>query len=110
MTSVAGVTNPSNSFAEASRRAFENLSLELERSAEDDTLTEELEEFLKIMDNNDVDEEDFYKYLEFEHEDKDRAIFTSARNHPTYGTGGTFDDDDDTEVEFSESDQEPTLH
>jgi len=59
VTSVVGVTNPSNSVAEASRRAFENLSLELQRSAEDDTFTEELGEFLKIMDNNDVDEEDF---------------------------------------------------
>ena len=102
--------NRSSSFAEATRRAFDNLSLALQKCTEDDNFTEKLEEFLKIMDHNDVDEEDFYKYLEFEHEDKDRAIFTSARNHPTYGTGGTFDDDDDTEVEFSESDQEPTLH
>jgi len=96
----------------------DNFTEELQRSAaEDDNFTEELEEFLKIMDNNDIDEEDFYKYLEFEHEDEDCTIFTSARNHPTRATHVTFDDDDDiiglanylTEVEFSDSDQEPTL-
>ena len=51
---VLGVMNPSNSFAEASRRAFVNLSLDLQNSAEDDdNFAEEREEFLKIMDNND---------------------------------------------------------
>jgi len=39
------------------------------------------------MDNNDVDEEDFYKY---EHEDEDCAISTSARNYPTHATRVTF--------------------
>jgi hypothetical protein len=100
--------NPTNSFSEAARRAFDNLSLELHRSTEDDNFAEELEKFLKIMDNNDVDEEEFYKCLEFEHED------TSARN---YSTRVIFDDHDDiielanylTEIEFSASDQEPTL-
>jgi hypothetical protein len=70
------------------------------------------------MDNKDVDEEDFYKYLEFEREDEECAISTSARNYPTRTTRVTFDDDDDiieltnylTEVEFSDSDQEPTSH
>ena len=88
-----GVMNPSSSFAEAARRAFDNLSLELPRSTEDDNFTEELEEFLKIVDNNDVNEEDFYKYFEFEHEDEDCAISTSARNYPSHGTRVTFDDD-----------------
>jgi len=71
--------------------AFDNLSLELQKSTEDNNFTEELEEFLKIMDNNDVDEEDFYKYLEFEHEDEDCAMSTSASR-------------------VSDSDQEPTSH
>ena len=105
-----GVMNPSNSFAQAALRAFDNWTRELQRSAEDDNLTEELEEFLKIMDNNDVDEEDFYKYLELEHEDEDCAISSSARNYPTHATRVTFDDDDDiielanylTGVEFSD--------
>ena len=60
---LLGVMNPSNPFAEATHRACVNSSLELQRSAEDD----DFEGFLKIRDNNDVDEEDFYKYLEFEH-------------------------------------------
>ena len=63
------------------------------------------------MNSNDVDEEDFYKHLEFEQEDEDCAISTSARNYPTHATRVTIDDDDDiieltnylTEVEFSES-------
>ena len=84
--SLLGVMYPSSSFAESARRAFDNLSLELQKSTEDDNLAEELEEFLKIMDNNVVDEEDFYKYLEFEHEDEDCAISTSARNYPTHAT------------------------
>jgi hypothetical protein len=96
--------NPSNSFAEA----------ELERSAADDSFVEELQEFLKIMDNNDVDEEEFYRYLESEHEDEDWAISTSARNYSSHVSS---DDDDDiielandlTELEFSDSDQDPTL-
>ena len=58
--------NPSDSFAEAVRLAFDNLSLELQRSAEDDNIAQELQEFLKIMDSNDVDEEKFYKNLECE--------------------------------------------
>jgi len=106
---VLGVMNPSNSFAEASRRAFVNLSLDLQRCGEDDdNFTEELEEFLKIMANNDVDEEDFYKHLEFEHEDEGCAVSTPARNYPTHATRVTFDDDDVelanylTEVEFSD--------
>jgi len=111
--------NPSSSsFAEAACRAFDNLSLELQKCTEDDNFTEELEEFLKIMDNNDVGEENLYKYLEFEHEDEDCAISTSSRNYPTHATRVTFDDDDDiiklanylTEAEFSDSDQEPTSH
>jgi len=64
------------------------------------------------MENNDVDEEDFYKYLACEHEDEDCAISMSARNYPTHATRVTFDDDDNiiefanylTEVEFSDSD------
>jgi len=99
-----GLMNPSNSFAEA----------ELERSAADDSFVEELQEFLKIMDNNDVDEEEFYRYLESEHEDEDWAISTSARNYSSHVSS---DDDDDiielandlTELEFSDSDQDPTL-
>jgi len=39
---LLGVMNPSSSFAEAARRAFDNLSLELPRSTEDDNFTEEL--------------------------------------------------------------------
>jgi len=116
-TKVDPKPTSNSSFAEAARWAFDNLSLELQRSAEDDNFTEELEEFLNIMDNSDVDEEDFYKYLEFEHEDQDCAISLSARNYPTHATRVTFDDDDGiiepanylTEVEFSDSDQEPTL-
>jgi hypothetical protein len=68
-----GFVNFSTSFAEAAVRAFDNLSLELQRSAKDDNFVEKLEEFLKIMDNNDVDEEGFYKNLEFEHQDEDSA-------------------------------------
>jgi len=90
---LLGAMDPSSSFAEATRRAFDNLSLELHKSTEDDNCTEELEEFLKIMDNNVVDEEDFYQHLEFEHEDEDCAISTSARNYPTHATRITFDDD-----------------
>ena len=89
---MLGVMSPSSSFAEVARRVFDNLSLELQKSTEDDNFTEE---FLKIMENNDVDEEDFLKYLEFEHEDEDCAISTSGRNHPTHATRVTFDDDDD---------------
>jgi len=58
LSRLLGVMNPSSSFAEAARRAFDNLSLELQKSTEDDNLTEELEEFLKIMGNNDVDDDD----------------------------------------------------
>jgi len=65
--------NYSSSFAEAARRAFGNLSLELQKSAEDDNFTEELGEFIKIIENSDVDEEYFYQYLEFEHKDEDYA-------------------------------------
>jgi hypothetical protein len=35
--------DPANSFAEAAHRAFDDLSLELQRSAEDDSFNEELE-------------------------------------------------------------------
>ena len=61
--------NPPSSSSQATRRAFDNLSLELQKTTEDDNFTKELEEFLKIMDNNDIDEEYFYKYFEFEHEE-----------------------------------------
>ena len=70
----------SPSSSQAARWAFDNLSLELQKTTEEDNFTEELEEFLKIMDNDDVDEEAFYKYLEFEHEDEDYAMSTPARN------------------------------
>ena len=83
----------SPSSSQAARWAFDNLSLELQKTTEEDNFTEELEEFLKIVDNNDVNEEDFYKYFEFEHEDEDCAISTSARNYPSHGTRVTFDDD-----------------
>jgi hypothetical protein len=63
---IVGIMNHTISFAEAARRAFDNLSLELQRSAEDDNIAQELQEFLKIMDSNDVDEEKFYKNLECE--------------------------------------------
>jgi hypothetical protein len=66
---LLGVMNPPSSSSQATRRAFDNLSLELQKTTEDDNFTKELEEFLKIMDNNDIDEEDFYKYFEFEHEE-----------------------------------------
>ena len=80
--------NPTNPFAEAARRAFENLSLELQRSANDINFAEELR--------------------------RRQRISTPARN---YSTHVTFDGDDDiielanhlTEVEFSDSDQEPML-
>ena len=116
--SLLGVMSPSSSFAEATHRAFDNLFLELQKSTEDDNFTEELEEFLEIIDRNHVDEEDFYKYLEFEHEDEACAISTSARNYSTHGTHVTFDGDDDIfkqvnyliEVEFSDSDQGPTSY
>jgi len=71
---MQGVMNPTNSLSEAARWAVDNLSLELQRSADDDNLAEELEKFHKIMDNNDVNQEEFYKFLEFEHEDEDCAI------------------------------------
>jgi hypothetical protein len=51
--------NPSDSFAEAVRLAFDNLSLELQRSAEDDNFVEK----------------EFYKFLEFEHEDERLCYF-----------------------------------
>jgi len=54
--------NPTNSFAEATRRGFDNWSL---KSAEDNNFIEDLEEFLKIMNHNQVDEEEFFKYLNF---------------------------------------------
>ena len=73
-----------------------------------DNFAEDLEEFLKIMEDNDLDEE------EFEHEDEDCAISPPARN---YSTHVSFHTDDDiiepanclTEVDFADSDQEPTL-
>ena len=40
-----------NSFAEAARRAFDNLSLELQRSSNHNNFAAKLEEFLKILDN-----------------------------------------------------------
>jgi hypothetical protein len=90
------------------------LSLELQRSADDDNFIEEVEEVLKIMENNDFYEEDSYKFLDFDHEDEDCAISsTRARN---YSTHVTVDDDDIielanylTDADFSDSDQEPTL-
>ena len=48
------VINPTNSFAEAAHRAFHE---ELQKSADDVSFIEELEEFLTVMNNNDVDEE-----------------------------------------------------
>ena len=51
----------------------------------------DLEEFLNILDKKDVDEEKFYKYLDFEQEEEDCAInSTPARSYSTYVT---FDDD-----------------
>ena len=91
--------NPSSSFTEATRRAFDNVSLELQKSTEDVNFVEELEEFHKIMNNNDVDEEEFYKYLEFEHEDEDCTISTFARNYSTHVIGLA---NYLTEVEFSD--------
>jgi len=38
--------------------------------SENDTFFEELEEFLKVVDYNGVDEEEFYKHLDFGHEDR----------------------------------------
>jgi hypothetical protein len=49
--------NPSRHFAEAARRAFDNLSVELQKPT--DNFTKKLEEFFKIMDNNDVDGQKF---------------------------------------------------
>ena len=114
---LVGVTNPSHSFPEAARRGFDNFSRKCQRYAEDDNFVEDLEEFVKIMDNNDVDEYEFYKYLKFEHEDENNAISTTARNYSTHGTRVTFDDDDGiielsnylSEVKFPVSDQQPTL-
>ena len=109
---VLGVLNPTNSFVEAACWDFHDLSLELQRSADDDNFIEEVEEVLKIMENNDFYEEDSYKFLDFDHEDEDCAISsTPARN---FSTHVTFDDIIElsnylTEVEFSDSDQEPTL-
>ena len=93
------------------------MSLELQKAADDDNFIEELKESINIVENNDVDKEEFYKYLDFDHEDEDCAISsTPARN---YSTHVTFDDDDDiniielanylAEVEFSDSNQEPKL-
>jgi len=48
------------------------------------------------MDNNDVDEEEFYKYLNFDHENEDWANIIELADYLT-------------ELEFSESDQEPPL-
>ena len=59
---LSRVMNPTNSFAEATRRGFDNWSL---KSAEDNNFIEDLEEFLKIMNHNQVDEEEFFKYLNF---------------------------------------------
>jgi hypothetical protein len=92
---------------------FDILSLELQRSTDDDNFVEELEEFLKIMDNNDVDQEEFYKNLDFEDEEEDCTISSTPAGN--YSTHATFHDDDDiiehanylTEVELSDSDQEP---
>jgi len=46
--------NLTNCVAEAARRAFDDLSLSLQKSAHDDNSIEELEECLKIMDKNEV--------------------------------------------------------
>jgi hypothetical protein len=47
-------------------------------------IIEELEEFLKIMENNEVDEEEFYKYLALDFDHEDCAIpFIPARNYST---------------------------
>ena len=54
---LLGVLNPTNSFAGAARRAFDDFSLELQKSADDDNFIEELAEYLNIMGNNDVNEE-----------------------------------------------------
>ena len=70
--------NPSSSLSEAARRGFDTLSVELQRSGDDDNFTEELEEFLEIEDNNHVDDGDFYKS---EHEDEDWVICMWTRNY-----------------------------
>jgi len=76
---------------------------ELKKSG-DDNFIEELRQFLKIVNNNEVDEKEFYKHLEFgheDHEDEDCVItFMPARN---YSTNVTFDG------EFPDSGQEPTF-
>jgi hypothetical protein len=65
--------NPTSSFAEAARRALDILYIELQKYADDDNFIEPLEDF---MDNNEVDEEEYHKYLDFSHGDEDCAIFS----------------------------------
>jgi len=69
------VMNTTNSFAEAARRAFDNLSLELQISNDDDNFTKEIKNLSRSRKN--VDQEEFYKYLEFENEDEDCDISSS---------------------------------
>ena len=66
--------NLTSSVAEAAFRVFDGLSQEIQKSAEDDNFIEELEEFLKIMNNNEIVGLEFYKHLDFRHEDEDCAI------------------------------------
>ena len=66
------------------------------------------------MDNNDVDEEDFYKKLEFEHEDEDLSpeeitllmllVFPLMTMVMSSASPTALN-----EVEFSDTDQEPAL-
>ena len=61
------------------------MSLELHKSADGENFIEELEEFLKIMDNEKVEENEFYKYLDLDHEDEDCAFSSRhARNYCTH--------------------------
>jgi len=52
---LLGVMNRTHSFSQAARKAFDNLSLELQKSANDDNFIEELEEFLKIRNKYGID-------------------------------------------------------
>jgi len=78
------------SFAKYTGRAFDTLSLKLQISDDDDNFMQELEAFHEIMDNNGVDQVEFWKYLDFVNEDEDCAI--CSRLSTNYATHVTFAD------------------
>jgi hypothetical protein len=55
MEQLLRIMNRTNSFSEGALRVLDNFSEDFQRSHDDENLIEELQKFLKIMNNNDVD-------------------------------------------------------